>query len=128
MHKSVENGLQNGDLIEVVGVGFPRRVGIYAAGRGVIHNHKSCCVIFTSLTEFSGGRSVRVISRVVGSPFDQEQVVQRAFSLIGQQYNLLKFNCEHAAYYAQTGVAKSPQLAFAALCLLGLVGALAFRH
>jgi hypothetical protein len=77
---------------------------------------------------FSGGRPVRVISRVVGSVFDQEQVVQRALSLVGQRYDLLNFNCEHVAYYAQTGVAKSPQLGFAALCLLVVFGFLAFRN
>jgi hypothetical protein len=129
MYPNIENNLQNGDMIEVVGLPFPRHVGIYASGRGVVHNHKSCCVELTSMAGFSGGRPVRVISRVVGPWFEQEQAVQRALSLVGQRYDLLNFNCEHAAYYAQTGVAKSPQLVgFAALCLIGLFGFLAFRQ
>jgi hypothetical protein len=77
---------------------------------------------------FSGGRPIRVLSRVRGSWIEQEQAVQRAMGLIGQRYDLLTFNCEHAAYYAQTGVARSPQLGFAALCLLGVFGFFALRH
>jgi len=125
-----ERHLQNGDMIEVMGqFPFPRHVGIYAGVRGVVHNHKSCCVQLTSLQAFSGGRPIRVTSRVAGSWFEQEQVVQRALSLVGKPYNLLNFNCEHAAYYAQTGEAKSPQLGFALVfCLLGIVGMLALAH
>jgi uncharacterized protein YycO len=125
MYPGLEANLQNGDMIEVVGqFPFPRHVGIYASGRGVVHNHKSCCVQLTDLQTFSGGKPVRGISRVVGSWVQQEQAVQRALSLIGKPYNLLNFNCEHAAYYAQTGVPKSPQLGFAfgMLCLLGVLG------
>lgn len=129
MYPNSETHLQNGDMIEVIGqFPFPRHVGIYASGRGVVHNHKSCCVELTRIEDFSGGRPIRVISRVVGSWIEQENVVQRALSLIGQRYNLLNFNCEHAAYHAQTGVAKSPQLGFVALCLLGLLGFFAIRR
>ena len=127
MYLNVESNLQNGDMVEVVGLPFPRHVGIYAGGRGVVHNQKSCCVVLTDMAGFSGGRPVRVISRVVGSWFEQ-QAVQRALSLVGQRYDLLNFNCEHAAYYAQTGIAKSPQLGFATLCVIGLFGFLAFRQ
>jgi len=129
MNLNTESNPQNGDLVEVVGqFPFPRHVGIYASGRGVVHNHKSCCVQLTDMAGFSGGRPIRVISRVLGSSVEQEQAVQRAMSLIGQRYDLLNFNCEHAAYYAQTGVAKSPQIGFALLCLLGLLGFFALRR
>ena len=128
MYLQIEPNLQNGDMIEVVGPPFPRHVAIYAKGRGVVHNQKSCCVVLTDMAGFSRGRPVGLISRVVGSWVEQEQVVQRALSLVGQRYDLLNFNCEHAAYYAQTGIAKSPQLGVAALCLIGLFGFLAFRQ
>lgn len=62
---------------------------------------------------------MRLVARVAGGAFEQEQVVQRALSLIGQPYDLLKFNCEHLAYYAQTGVPRSPQLA--AAFVLGII-------
>ena len=104
--------LQNGDMVEVINpFSFSRHVGIYAAGRGFIHNDPACCVRLTDEATFTGGRKMRLIGRVTGGLFEQEQVVQRALSLIGQPYDLLKFNCEHLAYYAQTGVARSPQLA-----------------
>jgi hypothetical protein len=66
-----------------------------------------------------------VVSRVNGGWFRQEQVVRRSLSLLGQQYDLLNFNCEHAAYYAATGIKRSPQLGFAvlALAVFGLVWA-----
>jgi hypothetical protein len=113
--------LQNGDMVEVINLFSPtRHVGIYAAGRGFIHNDPACCVRLTDESAFTGGRKMRLIGRVVGGLFEQEQVVQRALSLVGQPYDLLKFNCEHLAYYAQTGIARSPQLELAFLCFLGI--------
>lgn len=121
-----QNGvaLQNGDMVEVLGPApFPRHVGIFAEGRGFIHNCKGGSVQLADRTTFSGGHPIRPIWRVAGTGVEQEQAVQRALSLIGAPYNLLNFNCEHAAYYAQTGVKRSPQLgmAFAALSLIGLL-------
>jgi hypothetical protein len=113
--------LQNGDMVEVINpFSFSRHVGIYAAGRGFIHNDPACCVRLTDEATFTGGRKMRLIGRVTGGLFEQEQVVQRALSLIGQPYNLLKFNCEHLAYYAQTGVSRSPQLATGFAVLIGI--------
>jgi hypothetical protein len=63
---------------------------------------------------------MRLLARVAGGP-EQEQSVLRALSLIGQPYNLLKFNCEHLAYYAQTGVPRSPQLAAGLAVALAIV-------
>jgi hypothetical protein len=113
--------LQNGDMVEVINpFSFTRHVGIYAAGRGFVHNDKACCVALVDEATFTGGRKMRILSRVVGGWFEQEQVVQRALSLIGQPYDLLKFNCEHLAYYAQTGVARSPQLVTGLAVLVGI--------
>jgi hypothetical protein len=113
--------LHNGDMVEVINpFSFTRHVGIYAAGRGFVHNDKACCVALVDEATFTGGRKMRILSRVVGGWFEQEQVVQRALSLIGQPYDLLKFNCEHLAYYAQTGVPRSPQLATGFAVLLGI--------
>lgn len=124
MYSDFENHLQNGDVVEVVGP-FPCHVGVYAAGRGFIHNQKGNCVVLTNLQTFSGGLPIRVIARVNGGWFRREQVVQRALTLMGKRYDLLNFNCEHAAYYAATGVARSPQLGWAVLGLavFGLVWA-----
>ncbi len=113
--------LQNGDMVEVINpFSFSRHVGIYAASRGFVHNDPACCVRLTDEATFTGGRKMRLIGRVGGGLFEQEQVVQRALSLIGQPYDLLKFNCEHLAYYAQTGVARSPQLVTGLAVLVGI--------
>jgi hypothetical protein len=113
--------LQNGDMVEVINpFSFSRHVGIYAAGRGFVHNDPACCVRLTDEGTFTGGRKMRLLGRVTSGPFRQEQAVQRALSLVGQPYNLLKFNCEHLAYYAQTGVPRSPQLATGFALLIGI--------
>jgi lecithin:retinol acyltransferase len=120
--------LQNGDMVEVINpFSLTRHVGIYAAGRGFVHNDKACCVALVDEATFTGGRKTRLIGRVVGGLFEQEQVVQRALSLIGQPYDLLTFNCEHLAYYAQTGVARSPQLAAGFAVALAMVFLIAIR-
>lgn len=114
--------LQNGDMVEVINpFSFSRHVGIYAAGRGFIHNDKGHCVALVDEATFTGGRKMKITSRVAGGWYEQELVVQRALSLIGQPYDLLKFNCEHLAYYAQTGVPRSPQLATGLAVLFGVV-------
>lgn len=111
--------LQNGDMVEVIGpLPFPRHVGVYAQGRGFVHNAKGGSVQLTDAANFAGGHPIRVIWRVAGTWAEQEQAVQRAINLIGMPYNLLNFNCEHVAYYALTRQARSPQLGFAVLALL----------
>ena len=124
MYLNSDIAFQNGDMIEVVGP-FPCHVGVYAAGRGVIHNSKGGFVQLTDAATFSGGKPMRAIWRVGGTWYDQEAAVNRAMSLIGRPYDLLNFNCEHAAYYALTGKPRSPQLGFA-LAALAFVGLLVF--
>jgi hypothetical protein len=114
--------LQNGDMVEVINpFSISRHLGIYAAGRGFVHNDPTCCVRLVDEATFTGGRKMRLLARVAGGPLEQEQAVLRALSLIGQPYNLLKFNCEHLAYYAQTGVPRSPQLAAGFVVALAIV-------
>ena len=111
--------LQNGDMVEVINpFSFARHVGIYAAGRGFVHNDPACCVRLTDEATFTGGRKMRLLGRVTGGLSRNRS--QRALSLIGQPYNLLKFNCEHLAYFAQTGVPRSPQLATGFAVLIGI--------
>jgi uncharacterized protein YycO len=99
---------------------FPRHVGIYAEGRGFVHNSKAGSVQLTDRNGFAGDRPIRVIWRIANTDMwadQQEEAVQRAISLMGTPYDLLNFNCEHAAYYAVTGTPKSPQLNFALAAL-----------
>jgi hypothetical protein len=126
MYLNTGNQLQNGDMVEVVGpFPFPRHVGVYAEGRGIVHNSKAGSVQLTDVATFSGGAPIRAIWRVAGTPFDQEAAVDRAMSLNGKPYNLLNFNCEHVAYYALTGKPRSPQLGLA-LGVLAFICVLVF--
>lgn len=62
---------------------------------------------------------VEIISSPAGSCYEREIVAQRALSLLGKNYDLLNFNCEHLANYAQTGRVASPMVA--AAVIVGLV-------
>lgn len=106
--------LQIGDMIRVDRVGYSH-VGIYTGsswfgGPDVIHNNKGGGVERTTLAQFSGGSPVILHRRVTQNYFEQLQIVRRAESLIGKAYDLILFNCEQAANWAQIGKAVSPQL------------------
>lgn len=96
--------------------GFYKHVGIYIGprpgdNRDVVHNDKSQGVILSTLAEFAGGTAVVLHRPASGDYFQRQAIANRAMSLLGMDYDLWKFNCEHAATWAQTGSAKSPQLA-----------------
>lgn len=118
---------QVGDMIAVKRLGYIH-VGNYVGsrtpdGRDVVHNDKSKGVVLTTLAEFSGGAPVFLHKQATGNYFQREATANRAFSLIGRKFDLLTFNCEHAANLIQSGYQESPQLqayAFAALICLGL--------
>jgi hypothetical protein len=79
-------------------------------GRDVIHNDKGDVVKFTTLAAFSKGSPIHLRKAGPSDYFQRQAVLQRAHELVGTKYNLLNFNCEHAATYIQTGRAESPQL------------------
>jgi hypothetical protein len=59
---------------------------------------------------FSAGQNVRVEGYPSSLP--SSAVVHRARALIGTQYHLLNWNCEHLTSYAHGLAPKSPQVAF----------------
>lgn len=73
-----------------------------------VHNTPAGGVERTDLAGFAAGRLIHIEQHA--APGDEDAVVARAISLIGQQYNLLLFNCEHVATYALTGRAESGQV------------------
>jgi hypothetical protein len=118
-----EYNLQIGDMIRVDRPLY-RHVGIYVGQRAfdprdVIHNDKGGGVVLSTLADFSAGSAVFIHQPAAGDIFEREAIVQRAFSLLGIKFDLLAFNCEHAATFAQSGKSESPQLqAFAVVALL----------
>lgn len=100
-----------------------RHYGVVAEGgpRGisVVHNDKDAGYVHeTYYREFSGGAIVYLVSRKAQNDRERSIIALRARSLIGTKYELLNFNCEHAANYAETSEAVSPSVG--KIVLLGL--------
>jgi hypothetical protein len=115
--------VQVGDMIRIQGFGY-QHVGIYVGlcglnGACVVHNCKGKGVILSTEQEFSGGKQIMMHQKATVPDHQRQQIAQRALSLLGTKYDLWNFNCEHAASYAQNGVANSPQIA--GVAVLGLL-------
>ena len=117
-----------GDMIAISKPGY-KHFGIYVGSRGiygssVVHNCKREGVILSSLSDFSGNSPIFIHQKATGKfRVERETIAQRALSLLGTKYDLIQFNCEHAAL-TQSGFGRSPQIigaALLALCIAGLV-------
>lgn len=77
----------------------------------VAENHKGHGVqVVTAEQYFSVMPTAFYIEQFAGTEQERTEIVRRALSLQGAQYNLFAFNCEHYANYVQYGVAESYQL------------------
>ena len=76
----------------------------------------------TNFAQFSKGRDVYVHRKATGGYFERQIILHRALSLVGKKYDLLTFNCEHAANLAQVGKAESPQVRGFVVIALALIG------
>lgn len=124
--------LQSGDAIQRPGPFGTMHRGIFAgfdlAGRAwVIHNAKDQFVKWDLLETFAEGQTVSFLKRVARNAYEQNLIVARAKSLVGQKFDLWTFNCDHLVTYALAGVPKSPQLGFflGGILVLGALGGLA---
>jgi hypothetical protein len=89
----------------------------------VVHNRPERGVVCTTFEEFSGGQPVEVVSKP--RPHQGAYYARKAYSQVGQPYNLFSANCEHFANWVVSGVPFSEQLQTAVfMCLLA--GAVAF--
>ncbi|MDE2102160.1 MAG: lecithin retinol acyltransferase family protein [Patescibacteria group bacterium] len=118
--------MEIGDVIRINRIGY-QHVGVYVGPSwfdrcDVVHNRKNGGVELTTLAEFSSGRQVFIHQKAVGDGKERQQIAQRARQLVGKKYDLLTFNCEHAANLAQRGKAESPQITFAFFALLAIAG------
>ena len=91
----------------------------------VIHNDMGGIVCWVLFEDFAAGLPVTLASRKACNSYEQQAIISRAQSLLGWKYDLLNFNCDHLATYAQDGVATSPQLqgfalVFAVVLFVGL--------
>jgi hypothetical protein len=108
---------KKGDKIWTEGPWATKHYGIYLGYdvdgiACVVHNNKGTGVEVTSFDAFSSGNPVFLEQSAPDDPRKQEEIAQRALSLLGRQYDLISFNCEDLANYAQTGTAYSTQVFF----------------
>lgn len=73
-----------------------------------VHNTPSGGVVHTTRAQFAGNLAIHIEQRA--RPGQEAVVAARALDLVGREYNLLFFNCEHAANLAATGKAESKQV------------------
>jgi hypothetical protein len=123
------NPIEIGDMLSISRPGY-KHVGIYVGQHGldgscVVHNCKGKGVILSNLDDFSGNSPIFIHQKAIGSFIERQTIVHRALSLLGTNYDLFQFNCEHAASFAQSGVARSPQIVGASLLALFAIGGLA---
>lgn len=117
-----------GDKIWVIGAynfaHFGIVVGYGPYGIEVVHNDKlSGQVCKVNIQEFTSGTPVHIAPRKARNRAEQELIARRALTLIGTRYDLMNFNCEDAANYAETGLPVSPsrQKIVAGILLIGAV-------
>ena len=119
-------------MIGVTRFGYTH-VGIYVGRRrfdgcDVVHNDKGNAVILSSQADFAQGSRIQIWKKASGNGLEREAIANRALALLGRRFDLITFNCEHAANLAQNGRAESPQLVGAAFLALALVGLLALSR
>jgi hypothetical protein len=106
--------LERGDVIKRPGPWGTDHLGLFAGfdqlGRGwVIHNAKDERVKWDLLEAFAAGSPVSLVRRAV-NVYEIEAIFARAQELLGRQFDLVNFNCEHFVTVALAGKAASPQL------------------
>lgn len=114
-------------------VSIPYLVFLRHRGLRVRYWNGACCVYACSpkggvlrqtLEDFADG--YRIASKPVKSRLTPDQIVARAESMLGRQYDSALWNCEHFVEYALGNKVESPQLQVVTLGLIALaVGALA---
>jgi hypothetical protein len=89
--------LQPGDVLvrNKSAFGAIDHFGLYVGNNIVIDNHPERGVSQVSLSYFLNGKALSKINRYQGGQLGRHQVVQKAYSMIGNQYHLTQFNCEH---------------------------------
>lgn len=106
-----------GDQLRVHGPLFAH-VGMFLGDGAVFHAPKGGTARIDDYDTFAEGHTPELVSRLPVE--DRYEAVKRALGLVGQPYDALMRNCEHAVSYAQTGEASSPTLrALAGLAIVG---------
>src|SRR5690606_9650416 len=73
-------------------------------------------VVWTTRKGFGGNRSITI--EIAATPHNAAAIVLKAFSQLGQPYNVFHTNCEHVAREAAMGRRESKQLQTATVLTL----------
>jgi len=124
----IKYSLQPGDVLvrnkSVFGV--VDHYGLYVGNGRVIDNHPERGVSVIGLHDFLSGRGLERIKRFRGNSFARNQVVNRAYSMLGMSYHLTRFNCEDFVHVAWNSGKKSQQVAAASTLILIFLVVLGF--
>ena len=128
-----QNDLRTGDRLITEKGPLSRHHSIVALIPGevslVAENQAGKGVQYITLEDFllRTGSGKIWIQKFAGTEADRERVVPRIDGLVGTQYDLINFNCEHFANLIQNGAAVSKQVAVAALGVIAIgIGVLLF--
>jgi hypothetical protein len=115
--------IQQGDKCSVPGtVSLIKHYGICVGfaqdGQALFVHNVAEGVVLATEQGFATGRPITIEQRA--QPGQESIVARRALALLGRKYNLLGFNCEHAANLAANGVAESKQVQRGVIASLSL--------
>jgi hypothetical protein len=116
------NSLKTGDLIVrqkgpfsthyMVWIGWQNGVQLVA------ENQNGIGVRYVSLAEALAGNSILRFEKFGGTEVQRQVVITKINSLIGRQYDLVVFNCEHFARWIATGKIESKQVKTASTIIM----------
>lgn len=90
-------------------LGIIDHYGLYVGRSMVIENHPLSGVRLVTLSEFLNGRKLLKVKPYPGLEWTRSSAVNRAYEMIGTQYSVFEFNCEHFVNYIHQVGIKSGQ-------------------
>lgn len=101
--------LQTGDILIRANSVLGNQYGIYIGELNgtviVAENRRSCGIRFVTFHKFLNGKKLAGIERFDGKEDDRKLVLPFLEKLIGEDYDLVKFNCEHFSSSLTEGLA-----------------------
>jgi len=76
----------------------------------VAENQKFAGVRLVKAQDFFSSGQTYSVEKFSGSYEERVAAVKRALSQLGQQYDLVSYNCEHYSSYVRTGTSRSKQV------------------
>ena len=102
--------------------GMIEHLGLYVGNGSVIDNHPERGVSLIKLSKFLDDGSIKRVIRTRGGSRLRDNIVNKAYSYIGEKYHLTNFNCEHFVNEVRGLGRKSDQVAvYGGLALSALV-------